>query len=279
MMLPDSAGGQIAIIFGMRGPNLGMNSACATGTNAIGEAYEVLRRGAAEVMLAGGTESAIIPLALAGFDVMGALSHRNDSPETASRPFDKTRDGFVCGEGGAVLVLETEAHAQARGATILGEVVGYGNTNDAHHVSAPLENGAGAVECMKLALHQAQLQTKDIDYLNAHGTSTPLNDKSETAAVKTLFGEYAYDLAISSTKSMTGHLLGAAGAVEAVLCVKALQENMVPPTINYEHPDPECDLNYTPNHARAKALHYVMSNSFGFGGHNACVIFGKYGNN
>jgi len=276
MMLPDAAGGQIAIMFGMRGPNLGMNSACASGSNTIGEAVEVIRRGGADVMIAGGAEAAIIPIALAGFAVMGALSTRNDDPPRASRPFDKHRDGFVAGEGAGVLVLESEAHAQARGAKIYGEVVGYGITNDAHHVSAPLENGAGAVECMTLALQQAGLAPKDIDYLNAHGTSTPLNDKSETAAVKTVFGEAAYDLAISSTKSMTGHLLGAAGGLEAVFSVKALCESLLPPTINYETPDPECDLDYVPNQARPKAARRVMSNSFGFGGHNACLIFSRY---
>jgi beta-ketoacyl-acyl-carrier-protein synthase II len=276
MMLPDAAGGQIAILFGMRGPNLGLSSACATGANAIGEAAEVIRRGDADVMLAGGSESAIIPIALAGFNVMGALSTRNDSPQTASRPFDKTRDGFVCGEGGAVLVLEGEAHARARGAAIYGEVLGYGITNDAYHVSAPLENGAGAVACMKLALQDAGLEPCEIGYLNAHGTSTPLNDKSETAAVKTVFGEHAYDMPISSTKSMTGHLLGAAGAVEAIFSIKAITDGVMPPTINYETPDPECDLDYVPNQARQKDLQRVMSNSFGFGGHNACVIFGKY---
>lgn len=276
MMLPDAAGGQIAIMFGLRGPNLGLNSACATGTNAIGEAVEVIRRGAADVMIAGGAEAAIIPIAIAGFAVMGALSTRNDDPAHASRPFDKNRDGFVTGEGAAALVLESEAHAQARGATIYGEVLGYGITNDAHHVSAPLENGAGAVACMKLALNQAGLTPREIDYLNAHGTSTPLNDKSETTAVKTVFGEAAQALTLSSTKSMTGHLLGAAGAVEAVFSVKAINESLIPPTINYETPDPNCDLDYTPNTARQKTLRRVMSNSFGFGGHNACIIFGKY---
>jgi 3-oxoacyl-[acyl-carrier-protein] synthase II len=275
-MLPDTAGGQVAIMLGMRGPNLGLNSACATGTNAIGEAAEVIRRGDADVMLAGGAEAAIIPLALAGFDVMGALSHHNDTPAAASRPFDKTRDGFVCGEGSAILVLESEAHAQARGATIYGEVVGYGITNDAYHVSAPPETGYGAVGCMRLALKDAGLEPREISYLNAHGTSTPLNDKSETAAVKTVFGEHAYDMPMSSTKSMTGHLLGAAGAVEAVICLQALQTGLMPPTINYQTPDPECDLDYVPNTARAKNLRYIMSNSFGFGGHNACAIFGKY---
>jgi len=276
MMLPDTAGGQIAIMFGMRGPNLGLNSACATGSNTIGEAAEAIRRGAADVMIAGGAEAGIVPLAVAGFNVMGAASTRNDAPEKASRPFDKNRDGFVIGEGGAVLVLESEAHAAERGATIYGEVLGYGITNDAHHISAPLENGLGAVACMRLALRQARLKPEDIDYLNAHGTSTPLNDKSETAAVKIVFGEKAYDLPISSTKSMTGHLLGAAGALEAIFCVKALLASLLPPTINYETPDPECDLDYVPNQSRRKAVRRVMSNSFGFGGHNACLILGQY---
>jgi 3-oxoacyl-[acyl-carrier-protein] synthase II len=276
MMLPDAAGGQVAITFGMRGPNLGLISACATGTNAIGEAAEVIRRGAADVMIAGGAEAAIIPIAMAGFNVMGAISTRNDDPERASRPFDKQRDGFVAGEGGAVLVLESEAHAQARGATIYGEIVGYGVTNDAYHMSAPAENGAGAAVCMRLALQQSGLEPKDIDYLNAHGTSTLLNDKSETAAVKTVFGEAAYDVPISSTKSMTGHLLGAAGALEAIFCLKAILEGLLPPTINYETPDPECDLDYVPNRRRPKTVRRAMSNSFGFGGHNACLIFGQY---
>jgi 3-oxoacyl-[acyl-carrier-protein] synthase II len=276
MMLPDAAGGQVAITFGMRGPNLGLTSACATGSNAIGEAAEVIRRGAADVMIAGGAEAAIVPVALAGFNSMGAMTSRNDDPMRASRPFDKTRDGFLAGEGGAVVVLESEAHALARQANIYGLLLGYGVTNDAYHVSAPLENGAGAVICMRLALAQAQLQVKDIDYLNAHGTSTQLNDKSETAAIKTVFGESAYDLPISSTKSMTGHLLGAAGALEAIFCLKTIADGILPPTINYEVPDPACDLDYVPNQARRKTVRRVMSNSFGFGGHNACVIFGQY---
>lgn len=278
MMLPDSAGGQIAIQFGMRGPNLGLSSACATATNAIGEAFEMIRAGRAEVMLAGGAEAGVVPVAVAGFNAMNAISRRNDAPERASRPFDKERDGFVLGEGGAVLVLESDTHARARGARIYGEVVGYGITNDAHHISAPLEDGAGAVASMQGALTQAGLAPRQIDYLNAHGTSTPLNDKSETAAVKTLFGEYAYDLPLSSTKSMTGHLLGAAGAVEAVLSVQVLREGLLPPTINRDTPDPECDLDYIPHTHRAKAVRYVMSNSFGFGGHNACLIFGQPSN-
>jgi 3-oxoacyl-[acyl-carrier-protein] synthase II len=276
MMLPDAAGGQVAITFGMRGPNLGLTSACATGSNAIGEAAEAIRRGAADVMIAGGAEAAIVPLALAGFNNMGAMTTRNDDPTHASRPFDKTRDGFLVGEGGAVIVLETEAHALARGAKIYGLLLGYGGTNDAHHVSAPLANGAGAVAAMRLALEQAQLKGSDIDYLNAHGTGTQLNDKSETVAIKTVFGESAYDLSISSTKSMTGHLLGAAGALEAIFCLKAIGDSIMPPTINYENPDPVCDLDYVPNQARPKVVRRVMSNSFGFGGHNACLIFGQY---
>ncbi len=276
MMLPDAAGAQVAIAFGMRGPNLGLISACATGSNAIGEAAETIRHGGADVMVAGGAEAAILAVPMAGFNSMGALSTRNDAPECASRPFDKHRDGFVAGEGGAVVVLEAEDHAQARGASIYGEVLGYGITNDAYHISAPLENGAGAVECMRLALQQARLDPRSIDYLNAHGTSTPLNDKSETAAVKAVFGESAYDLPISSTKSMTGHLLGAAGALEAIFCLKALATGTLPPTINYETPDPECDLDYVPNQARARTVRRAMSNSFGFGGHNACLILGQY---
>ena len=276
MMLPDAAGGQIAISFGMRGPNLGVSSACATGTNTIGEAAEVIRRGAADVMVAGGAEAAILSVALAGFNSMNATSTRNDDPQRASRPFDKDRDGFVPGEGGAVLVLESEAHALARGATIYGEVLGYGVTNDAYHVSAPLENGAGAVTCMRLALAQANLRPQDIDYLNAHGTSTQLNDKSETAAVKTVFGEAAYDLAISSTKSMTGHLLGAAGGVEGAVTALALARGMLPPTINLDDPDPACDLDYVPHRARAREVDVALSNSFGFGGTNVCLAFGRH---
>lgn len=278
MMLPDSAGGQVAITFGMRGPNLGISSACASATNAIGEAAELIRAGRVDAMLAGGAEAGIVPVAVAGFNAMGAISKRNDAPEAASRPFDKNRDGFVMGEGGGILVLESEAHAKARGAKIYAEVLGYGISNDAHHISAPLEDGAGAIACMRQALRQAGLQPKDIDYLNAHGTSTQLNDKSESRAVKTLFGEYAYDVAISSTKSMTGHLLGAAGAVEAVVCVKTITDGLLPPTINYETPDPECDLDYVPNQQRAKTVRHVMSNSFGFGGHNACLLLGRYAN-
>lgn len=279
MILPDTAPGQVAIHFGVRGPNLAVTSACATGTNAIGEAVQMIRRGAADVMIAGGTEAALTSLIMAGFNVMTALSTRNNDPTRASRPFDKNRDGFVAGEGCGILILESEEHATARGAHIYGTVLGYGITNDAYHISAPAENGAGAAKCMQMALADAGLSPRQIDYLNAHGTSTQLNDKSETAAVKTVFGEAAYDLAISSTKSMHGHLLGAAGAVEAVICLKALEAGLIPPTINYETPDPVCDLDYVPNAARPKALKTIMSNSFGFGGHNGSIIFGKNGSN
>lgn len=276
MMLPDSAAGMIAIAVGARGPNMAVVTACATGTNAVGEAAEVIRRGQADAMLAGGSEAAIIPIAMAGLGVMNALSTRNEAPQRASRPFDLHRDGFVMGEGAAVLVLESLEHAQARRAPILAEVLGYGSTNDAYHISAPAENGAGAALCMRMALEDAGLQPQDIDYINAHGTSTPLNDKSETAAIKTVFGEYAYHLPISSTKSMTGHLLGASGALEALICVLTLCDQVLPPTINYETPDPECDLDYVPNQARPCRVQRVMSNSFGFGGHNATIILGKW---
>ncbi len=276
MMLADSAGGLVAITFGLRGPNLSILAACATGTNAIGEAAAVIRRGEADVMIAGGAEAAILPLALAGFNSMGALSTRNETPEKASRPFDKNRDGFVPGEGGAVLVLESEAHALTRGATLHAEILGYGHTNDAYHVSAPAEDSAGMIACMRQALQQAGVSPAEVDYLNAHGTSTPLNDKSETAAIKAALGERANQLPISSTKSMTGHLLGAAGALEAIFCVKVIADSVLPPTINCETPDPECDLDYVPNQARPKTANRVMSNSFGFGGHNACLVLGRY---
>ena len=275
MMLIDTAPGMVAIHLGARGINMAVVTACATGTNAIGEAAEVIRRGHADVILAGGSEAAILPVAIAGMSVMGALSSRNDSPERASRPFDLDRDGFVMGEGAAVLVLESFEHASARQANILAEVSGYAGTNDAFHMSAPAENGAGAARCMSLALADAGLGPQEIDYINAHGTSTELNDKSESAAIKTVFGDHAYHIPISSTKSMTGHLLGASGALEAAICVKVLQENLLPPTINYETPDPFCDLDYVPNIVRAKAVQRVMSNSFGFGGHNATIILSR----
>lgn len=276
MMISDSAAGMIAIRVGARGPNMAVATACATGTNALGEAAAIIRRGAADVMMAGGAEAAIVSLAMAGMNVMGALSTRNESPETASRPFDKERDGFVMAEGAGILILEEEEHARARGARILCEFKGYGTTDDAHHISAPAENGAGAALSMSLALQDAGLKPEDIGYINAHGTSTPLNDKSETAAIKTVFGEHAYRVAISSTKSMTGHMLGASGAVEAAACVKVLEHNILPPTVHYSTPDPECDLDYVPNQPRAAQPEHVMSNSFGFGGHNATLILSRY---
>lgn len=276
MMLPDSPAGMIAIDLGVRGPNLAVVTACATGTNAVGESTAMIQRGQADVVLAGGSESAIIPIAIAGMSVMGALSTRNDEPHRASRPFDADRDGFIMGEGAAVLVLESMEHAKARGAKILAVVAGYGATNDAYHISAPAENGAGAALCMHAALNDAGLEPGDIDYINAHGTSTPLNDKSETAAIKSAFGEAAYKVPISSTKSMTGHLLGAAGALEALFCVKVIQDEVIPPTVNYETPDPDCDLDYVPNEPRKARVDHAMSNSFGFGGHNATIILSRY---
>ena len=276
MMIPDTSGGMVAINMGIRGPNLAVVTACATGTNAVGEAAEIIRRGSADVMFAGGTEAAIVPVAMAGLNVMTALSTRNDEPQRASRPFDLNRDGFVMGEGAAIVILESLEHAQARGAHILAEISGYGATNDAYHISAPAENGAGAALCMRIALDDGGFQPADIDYINAHGTSTQLNDKSETAAIKTAFGEQAYHVPISSTKSMTGHLLGASGALEVVICVKSMQSQIAPPTINYETPDPECDLDYIPNTARPMKIDRVMSNSFGFGGHNATIIISRY---
>ena len=276
MMISDSAPGMIAIRFGVRGPNMALATACASGNNVIGEALEMIRRGAADVMIAGASEAAIVPVAMAGLNVMTALSTRNDDPQSASRPFDKDRDGFLMGEGAGVLILEALESAQARGANILCEITGYGTTDDAYHISAPAENGAGAAMSMKLALKNADLGLTDIDYINAHGTSTPLNDKSETAAIKTVFGEQAYNIPVSSTKSMTGHLLGASGALEAVFCILAIRDEILPPTINYKTPDPECDLDYVPNQPRKASPKHVMSNSFGFGGHNATLIFSRF---
>ncbi len=276
MMLPDTGPGQVAIQFGLKGPNLCPVSACATGSNALGEAAEWVRRGVADVVLAGAAEAAIVPLAVASFNNMTAISTRNDAPDKASRPFDKDRDGFVVGEGAAVLVLEDLEHALARKARIYAEVIGYGLSADAYHITAPEENGVGAAQAMQIALAQAGLEPHQIDYINAHGTSTPLNDKSETAAIKRVFGEAAYRVPISSTKSMVGHLMGAAGAVEAVIAVKVIEQGIIPPTINYTTPDPLCDLDYVPNTARRQPVNTVMSNSFGFGGHNAVVIFSRY---
>ncbi len=273
MILPETAASLVAIQFGFKGPNMAVTSACATGANAIGEASEMIRRNVADVAVCGGTEAGIVPIAVAGFSIMRALSERNDEPQRASRPFDRHRDGFVIGEGSGILVLEEMEHARARGATMLAELLGYGSTDDAFHITAPDEDGAGAISCMRAALQNAGLGPEQIGYINAHGTSTPLNDAAETKAIKALFGEYAYRCPVSSTKSMTGHLLGAAGALEAVFSIQALRDQLLPPTINLDDPDPECDLDYVPHRARPASIEYVMSNSFGFGGHNVCLIF------
>lgn len=276
MMLPDMTSGQLSIRIGAKGANYALVSACASGADSLGEAANMIRRGDAEIALAGGTEAAITPISLAGFSAAKALSMCNDEPAKASRPFDLTRDGFVIGEGAGALVIEAEEHAIARGATVLGELAGYGATSDAFHITQPDENGEGAARAMRKALADAGLGADDIDYVNAHGTSTAMNDKLETVALKKVFGEYAHELPVSSTKSMMGHLLGAAGAVEAAICVLALQNGIVPPTVNYETPDPDCDLDYVPNIARSASLEAVMTNSLGFGGHNASLIFRRY---
>ncbi len=276
MMISDSAAGMLAIRIGARGPNMSIQTACASGNNAIGEALNMIRRNSADVMIAGASEAALVSVAMAGMNVMTALSTRNDDPQAASRPFDKDRDGFLMGEGAGILILESLEHAQARGADILAELSGYGTTDDAHHISAPAENGAGAAISMKLALEDANLTIHDIGYINAHGTSTPLNDKSETAAIKTVFGEQAYQIPVSSTKSMTGHLLGASGAVEAIFSILAIRNQILPPTINYHTPDPVCDLDYVPNQPRKASPKHVMSNSFGFGGHNATLVISQF---
>lgn len=275
MMLADTPGALISITYGLRGPALALATACATGNDAIGQAAMMIRQGMADVMVAGGADAAILPVVLAGFANMGALSTRNDAPETACRPFDSERDGFVMGEGAAVLVLEALDHAIARGATILGEVAGYGASADAFHISSPADNGEGAVRAIRAALDDAGLSPTDVDYINAHGTGTPLNDRSETAAIKTVWGEHAYDVPVSSTKSGHGHLLGAAAALEAVVCVQVLATGLLPPTLNYTTPDPDCDLDYIPNAPRAARVDVAMSNSFGFGGHNAALVLAR----
>lgn len=274
-MLANSASGQVAISLGARGPNLVPVLACATGNAAIGEGFALIRRGVADVMVAGSAEAAICDLAMAGFEIMGALSAHNDDPSRASRPFDAARDGFIMGEGAGMVVLESLAHARARGARIYGEVLGYGLTADAYHPTAPRGDGLGASEAMAMALAEARIEPQAVGYINAHGTSTPLGDAGETAAIKRIFGDHAYRLAVSSTKSMMGHLLGAAGAVEAIVCLKTLEEGVLPPTINYETPDPDCDLDYVPNTARQADVRVVLSNAFGFGGHNATLVFAK----
>lgn len=276
MLLTDTAAGAISIRFGLRGPNLAVVSACATGAHAVGEGAAAIRRGDADVMICGSSEAAVTPMTIAGFAAMRALSTRNDAPAAASRPFEKRRDGFVVGEGAGVLVLESLAHALDRGARIYGEVAGYCATADASHITAPPEDGEGAARAMQGALEQARLQPQDVQYINAHGTSTPLNDRAETRAIKAVFGERAGAIAVSSTKSMTGHLLGGAGGVESVFCLKAIQDNLIPPTINYAEPDPDCDLDYVPNRARSATVDAAMNNSFGFGGHNASLVFTRY---
>jgi 3-oxoacyl-[acyl-carrier-protein] synthase II len=276
MFLEDIAAGHIAIATGARGPNFATVSACATSAHAIGEAAEIIKRGDAKAIIAGGSEAGILAIGVAGFAAMKALSTRNDAPERASRPFDRERDGFIMAEGGGVLILEAESFAKARGARILGEIAGYGATDDAFHITAPPEGGEGAVRAMNKAIDRAGLVPSDIDYVNAHGTSTPINDREETNAIKAVFREGARSLPISSTKSMTGHLLGAAGAVEAIFCVKAIQEGVLPPTINYDFPDPDCDLDYVPNEARQQPIETALTNSFGFGGHNVSLVIRRY---
>jgi 3-oxoacyl-[acyl-carrier-protein] synthase II len=276
-MIADMAPGYVAIYANARGPNYSTISACASSNHAIGDALNIIRRGDADVMIAGGSEAGIGEIPVAAFSAMKALStKRNDEPEKASRPFDADRDGFVMGDGAGILVFEALEHAQARGAVILAELVGYAATDDASHITLPAPGGRGAAASMRLALADAGMKPDDVDYINAHGTSTPPNDRAETAAIKTVFGERAYEIPISSTKSMTGHMLGAGGGVEAIACVRALQEGMLPPTINYENPDPECDLDYVPNTARQFAIRTAMSNSFGFGGHNATIILRRW---
>jgi len=273
MMIPNMAAGLTAIALGAQGPSTACSTACAAGSNAIGDAFRLLQLGKADAMVCGGAESAITPLGVAGFASAKALSFRNDDPAGASRPFDLERDGFVIGEGAGILVLETLTHAEARQTSMLGEVVGYGMTCDAHHITSPAPGGSGGAEAMRLALQDAQLEPEAIDYVNAHGTSTSANDSNETAAIKTALGDQARRVAISSTKSMTGHLLGGSGGIEAVACVLAIQHGVVPPTINLHTPDPSCDLDYVANQARDLTLNSVLSNSFGFGGHNVCLAF------
>jgi 3-oxoacyl-[acyl-carrier-protein] synthase II len=276
MLILNMASGMFSMFHKLRGPNVATCSACATATHAIGEAWRTIKMGDAQVMFAGGTEATIVPIGIGGFCAMRAMSTRNDEPKRSSRPFDKDRDGFVMGEGAGVLVLEELEHAKARGARIYCELVGYGNTADANHMTAPAPEGEGAARCMKMALKNARLNPSDIQYVNAHGTSTPQGDVCETQAIKTVFGEHAKKLAVSSTKGATGHMLGAAGAVEMAISVKALQDQVLPPTINLENPDPECDLDYVPNTAREARVDAVMSNSFGFGGHNACAVAKRF---
>ncbi|HVV71615.1 MAG TPA: beta-ketoacyl-ACP synthase II [Verrucomicrobiae bacterium] len=276
MLISNMASGMLSMYYDLRGPNFATCSACATANHALGEAWRTIKMGDANVMLAGGAEATVVPIGIGGFCAMKAMSTRNDDPKRASRPFDKERDGFVMGEGAGVLVLEDLEHARARGARIYCEMAGYGNTADAYHLTAPPPGGEGAARCMRMALRNANLKPEDISYINAHGTSTPQGDIAETEAIKTVFGECAGKVAVSSTKGATGHMLGAAGAVEMIVCAKAIQTDTVPPTINYEVPDPACDLDYVPNKARSLKVNAVINNSFGFGGHNASLVAKKF---
>ncbi|MFQ6122635.1 MAG: beta-ketoacyl-ACP synthase II [Dehalococcoidales bacterium] len=276
MMIADIAAAQVSIALGVKGPNLCITSACSSGSDAIGAACELIKHGDAEVMIAGGTEAIINPIGITAFNALKAISTRNSEPQLASRPFDAERDGFVIGEGATVLILENLAHARKRGANILGEILAYGATADSYHVTQPAENGEVAARAMQIALEKAGITPSDVDYINAHGTSTPLNDITETRAIKTAFGEHAYRVPISSTKSMTGHLIGCAGAAEAAICIMVIRHGIIPPTINLTHPDPECDLDYVPNVARRAKVTTALSNSFGFGGHNSVLVFREY---
>lgn len=275
MVIINLAPGQISMRFGAKGPNLSVCSACATGTHSIGDAFRIIQRGDADAMIAGGTESTVTLLGIGGFDVMKALSTRNDDPQGSSRPFEKNRDGFILAEGAGILIMEEYEHARQRGARIYGEICGYGLTSDAYHLTAPSPGGEGAARCMKMALAGAALNPEDVDYINAHGTSTPMNDLYETLAIKSVFGDHAKKVMVSSTKGNTGHALGAAGALEAAYCLLAMNRGAVPPTINYQEPDPDCDLDYVPNQVREADVKVAMSNSFGFGGTNATIIFRK----
>ncbi len=279
MMIADIAAGYMSMRFGLKGPNYATTSACATASHAIADSFMLIQRGDADLMLTGGSEASICPIGIAGFTSMKAMSTRNDDPQKASRPFDAQRDGFVMGEGGSVIILEELEHAVNRGAKIYAEISGIGLTGDAHHITAPSPGGEGAVRSMNICIQDAGLKPVDVDYINAHGTSTPHNDRTETQAIKTVFGDHAYKLHVSSTKSMVGHLLGAAGGVEAIAAIKAINEGIIPPTINLENPDPDCDLNYVPNIAIKKEVNVAISNTFGFGGHNASLLFNKFTDN
>lgn len=276
MMIPDMASGQVSIIFGARGPNACTVTACASGAHSIGDAFRIIQQGLADTMITGGSEAAVSPLSMAGFCSARTLSTRNDDPERASRPFDNERDGFVLGEGAGILIIEELEHAKARNAHIYAEIIGYGATGDAYHITTPEPEGSGATRAMEAALKDAGMSPEQVEYINAHGTSTEYNDKLETLAIKRVFGDHAYNVAISSTKSMTGHLLGAAGGIESIATCMALQEGVMPPTINYDDPDPECDLDYIPNEPRQKDISVAISNSFGFGGHNAVLVFRRF---